>query len=110
MIKTLTQACLIAVANSIKLEAEAEAEKFRALNDYTAFSTTTAAGNAIRASGVQWSDPDFPAGNESLGDVEGDSAKGAAGAQNATVNWKRLSEIYGSDTKLFANKEIFSSA
>lgn len=107
MFKTISSACFIAATNAIKLEAT----KFLALDDLSAYSTSTNAGNAIRTAGTKWLDPAFPPNDESHGNVGGDSAAGAAGSQSASVSWKRLSEIYPKeDLKVFANKETFSSA
>merc|ERR1740139_464114 len=58
MIKQLTISYLAAVAHGIRIESQLQAEatleieieaaKFRPLNDYSAFSRTTAEGNAVR--------------------------------------------------------------
>jgi len=84
MLRTFAMACTIAVTNAIKLESTSTVAAAYALDDTTAWTLNENALNAVLGTGEKHSDPVFPNNSDSLGSV------------GVAVEWKRLSDIYGS--------------
>ena len=111
--KTIGSALLLGAVHGIRLELEATAtaQAFHGIASDSAYSKNNKAviDAAINA-GTVFTDADFPADNNSLGVVGGDTAAGAAGTGSGGVSWTRAKDIYpGKTLKLFAGSETWST-
>jgi len=101
MLRTIAFAATMALTNAIRLETEAE--KFAPNLQTPSWETTDAKYKAACAATTKFTDAAFPADKTSLGVANSaDIAKGAKPQPDPPIKWRRLSDIYGDKTTLFA--------
>merc|ERR1719272_815633 len=102
MIKNLSVCALVAYTNAIKLSAELQADWAIDQTFYTDDDSVVQAALAdFEANGNQYNDLAFPPNSDSLGPVNGDTARYEAGDVTSNgISWKRASELYPEATKV----------
>lgn len=106
MLRTVKFAAFMAVTEAIQLEAEVDAFKNTLTN--VSWETTDARYKTACAAKTKFVDKDFPADKSSIGVApSADLAKGKKPAPDGEppMKWRRLSDIYGDKTVLFAPRE-----
>lgn len=105
MLRTIGFAAAMAVTNAIQLELEVD--KFQTKLTEVSWETNDARYKELCKAKGKFTDKDFPADKTSIGvGQSADTAKGAKPAPSGDppIKWRRLSDIYGDKTTLFAPK------